>query len=157
MAMSQATLATELDNEIQNTATLIAAINAWAVAWKTYFTDAESNGVPILTPILDTAEAAMAGAMGALGTNAAAAITSGITSWWATLVASPPVVFTGCVAIAPAPGIAGIAAALVPVFLANTIGGLSKADALSAIAGVLHPANLGGTATFPGPVVTPIL
>jgi hypothetical protein len=157
MAMSQSILAAELDVEIQNTETLAEAINAWAAAWKTYFTDAESNSVPILTPILDTAEAAMAVAMPSLGVDAGAALTSGVTAWWATLVASPPLTFTACTAITPPAGLAGIAAALTPVFISNRDGELSKADALNAIASALHPLNLGGTATFPGPIVAPIL
>jgi hypothetical protein len=86
----------------------------------------------------------------------AVAIQTGITSFWTTIVGTPAAIFAASVLITPPPTLAAIAAALVPVFAANVA--LAKTPALNAIAAVLHASGgIGGTATFPGPVVAVIL
>lgn len=158
MSMSQATLKTELvamdlyGQEAQ-------AVVAWAAAWSAYFADAETNSIPINPLALPTAEAALASALlGMSGSGAGAGkIQAGIQAWWGAMVAAPSTFWTGCTLITPPPGLSGIAAALQPVFDSNTSGGVTEDAAYNAIAGVFHPANLGGKATFPGPLEFPIL
>lgn len=142
------------------------AIEAWAEAYKLYFADAEANAVPVLAPILETAKAAMAGAMTGLSVTGAAAIQSGITAFW-TALAPPASVFTAATLITPPPGLAAISADILLAAPNNVLGKKSAPDALGAL--VLGdagpPVNIGihtlcltgATATFPGGVVAAIL
>jgi hypothetical protein len=62
--------------------------------------------------------------------------------------------------VTPPPGLATLLAALLPVFVANVAGSLSKVDATAAIAAVQHAsAGLGGIAinTAGPPVTFPVL
>jgi hypothetical protein len=133
------------------------AIESLALAFKNYFLDAASNGIPVSPVAADLGEVAMRGALTGLSTTGAAAIQAGIVAFWGALV--PAVVFPPALAIIPPPTLAGIAAALTPVFLANTVGKLGKEPSMDAISVVLHANNLGGTAAFlgPPPLVSPIL
>lgn len=135
------------------------AIDAWATAWSNYFSDAETNGIPIQAAALPTAKAAMVAAMVGLSSSGAGAakIQAGIQAWWSAIVSSPAAFWPGCTGITPPPGVSSIAAALGSVFASNTSGALSEEDAYNAVAGVLHPNNLGGLAAFPGPLSFPIL
>lgn len=76
----------------------------------------------------------------------------GVQAFWATMVASPPMYFSGATAITPPAGLVGLSATLTTVFASNTSGMLPKATALSNIATAIHAANAGGIATFPTPV-----
>jgi len=125
------------------------AISAWANAFRIYFEDAESNLIPISVPALGTPEAAMKGAMTGLSTAGASAIQAGIVAFWGSLTAAPATYFAAATVITPPPGLSGIATALQAIFDTNISSRASKEEAMAAIAGVIHPANLGGTATFP--------
>lgn len=133
------------------------AVAAWSGAWSAYFADAETNGIPIVPAALPAAEAAMAAALVGMSVDGADKIQAGIQAWWNTMVAAPASFWVGCILIAPPPGLPGISAALQAAFDANISGQVTKDAAYDAIAGVLHPANLGGAATFPGPLAFPIL
>lgn len=135
------------------------AVAAWSGTWSAYFADAETNGIPIVPAALPAAEAAMAAALVGMSIDGADKIQAGIQAWWNTMVAAPALFWVGCILIAPPSGLSGISAALQISFDANISGQVTKEAAYDAIAGVLHPANLGGTATFPGapPPVFPIL
>lgn len=158
MAMSIANLKTELlnlglyDNEPDS-------ILAWAAAWRAYFTNATTNGIPIVGAGLAVPEIAMAGAMTGLSITGAAAISAGISAFWASLILpiNMAICWPGSIGGVLAPGIAGIAAALGIAFTANTVGELSKDASMTSIATAVHPLNLGGFAIFPGPVQFPIL
>ena len=153
MAMSSGTLSTQLQN-LAPAGDEPTAIGHLADAWHTYFSSAQAGAVPYAPSSVP--RDAMAGAMTGLSTTGSVAIQAGVTAYWVAVAAGGPVFFPTATLVTPAPGLAGIAAALVPVFLANTLGSLDLASSCSAIATVLHPLNLGGTATLPGPVVTPI-
>jgi len=160
MPLTPALLATELDTQVQNAATEPPARAALALAWTNYFYNATSNGVPVTPGSLAGAQAAMDAALtGMSATGAgAAALQSGITAFWTTIVGTPAAIFVAATLITPPPTLAGIAAAVQPVFASNTMPGVTKTQALNAIATVLHAnGRIGGTATFPGPVVAPIL
>lgn len=158
MAMSQATLKSELVNMVLYSEES-AAVAAWAAAWSAYFSDAESNSIPINPSGLPAAESAMAAALlGMSGSGAGAGVLqSAIQSWWNVLIASPLQYWPGCTLITPPPGLGGISSALQPVFDANTSGSVTEEQAYDAISAVFHPANLGGKATFFGITEKPIL
>jgi hypothetical protein len=124
------------------------AIEAWASAWNDYCAEAASNSLTMLPAALVPAKEAMMAAMVGLKVTGSASLQAGIIAWWGAL--PPAGTFTGATAITPPPTLSGIAAALSPVFLSNR--GKSKADAVQAVADVLHTQNLGGQATFPPPV-----
>jgi hypothetical protein len=160
MAMSQNTLKSEFTG-MGLYGTEVDAIDAWTLAWSKYFEDAETNGIPVEVTALLSAESAMRSALVGMSQfgQGAAKIQAGIIAWWGAIAAAPITFFPGAILVTPPPGLGGIAAALAVVFASNIAGSVSKEDAYSAIAGALHPLNLGGTATFPGapPPVFPIL
>lgn len=158
MPLLPTALASAMDVSIQNTTSEETARAAWASAWTSYFYAALAGAVPVTPGSLAPAESALSAGMAGLSTAGATSIQTGLSAFWGVVVASAPTVFAGATLVTPPPGLAGVAAALQPVFSANTAGGVSKTVALQAIASALHPlAGLGGTATFPGPVVLPIL
>lgn len=152
MAMSDSTLADELkamplfDNEPD-------AVAAWADAFDVYFQDAEAGaGGPVVPDGLSACKSAMEGALsGMSGSGAgAAAIQAGILAYWGAIV--PAVAWATCTGVTPPPGLTGLAAALAPVFLANTAPGVTKEQAFDAIAAAIHAINIvGGQAVFPVP------
>lgn len=151
--------ATTLKNELVNMGLFTdepSAIAGWAAAFRKYFEDAVAGAVPVTKPALATPEAAMVGAMAGLSTAGAAAITAGITAFWTSLAASPAAYFTGATVITPPPGLAGLTALLTATFATNTSTSASASAAYTAIAANIHTSNAGGSATLPGPVVTPI-
>jgi hypothetical protein len=94
--------------------------------------------------------------MTGLMTAGAAALTAGVAAYWAALNV-PGSYGPNIAPTAIPPGLAGLAAALTPVFSANTAGGLTKAAATAALAAAWHPLNLGGTTTLIIPADTSIL
>lgn len=161
MAMSQTTLKDEMV-AMGLFGTEADAIDTWTAAWSAYFADAETNGIPVTPASLPTAESAMAGALAGMSASGAGAqkIQDGITAWWGAVAAVPADFFTGSILITPPPGLSGIKDALQTKFDENRDGKVTEDAAYNAIAGVLHPANLGGIATFPGaptPPTFPIL
>jgi len=155
MPMSSATLSTQLQT-LAPTGDEVTAVTRLAQAWQTYFSDAAAGAVPFVSTV-PAAKAAMAAALVGMSVTGAVAIQAGVAAFWGALAASPTLYFPTATVVTPPPNLATIAAVLVPVFLANTVGSLSLQDACDAIAAVLHVANIGGSATLPGPVVTPIL
>lgn len=158
MARAAATLETELNNLALYSAEA-PAITAWADAFGVYFAAATTaTAGPILAPGVATAKAAMAAAMPGLSTTGAVAITAGVTAFWAAGVAAPVTWWAGCTLIVPPAGpLAALAAALGVTFALNITEKASKAVSMGRIAANIHTACTGGTATFPGPVVDPIL
>ena len=137
------------------------AIQNFAGAWETYFKDAATMGVPTTPGSLAGAKSAMIGAMSGLSTAGATAILAGITAFWGVVAGASASIWPGTLSAVPPPGLAGIPAALVPVFAANTAGNLAIDPAMQAIAGAIHPTQLGGIANWPpipgGPGPQPIL
>ena len=132
-------------------------IKAWALAWKNYFSDSAANGIPIVPSTLTVAEIAMKSAMIGLSIAGAVSLQAGIIAFWGALL---PIAFPPCLSLTPPPGISGISALLIPVFVANTVGGLDKPTCCQNVATVLHTSNLGGMAIFPlipSPLPFPIL
>jgi hypothetical protein len=147
---------------IGNVADEESARDGWADAYATYFSGATSNGVPVGS--VTAARNAMDAALVGLSTTGAVAIQAGITAFWGALVASPAVVFAGATVITPPAGLSNISA---DILLAAPLNVTQSNDATTALGFIasgglggnvgLHTLSLGGTATFPGPIVAPIL
>lgn len=156
MAMSASTLATQLQN-LTPTSVEATANQRFADAWAIYFAASAANGVPYSTNAAH--KSAMISAMaGSSAPNAGATkIQAGIVAWWASVLSTFAVTYSGAIALVVPPLTTGIAALLTPVLASNTAGSLSLSAACTQVANVLHTNNLGGTATFPPAVVAPIL
>lgn len=152
MPLVAATLSSQLQ-AIANGDNIAAAQNAWADAFNTYM-QASTAGAPLNPAIAVAARAAMLAALGSLNSAGASALQAGVAAYWTALnVAGAYGVST---AVTPPPGVAGLAAALAPVFTANTAGKLAKPASCDALAAAWHPLMLGGTALIVG-VPTPIV
>lgn len=160
MALSSSTLATELA-ALTPTDTPGAAEQTLAMAYGEYMKAAEAGGVPIFASAVDSlAVPAMVGAMAfSLGSAAdgAAVIVAGVSAFWSAMVGAPASFFATATAIT-APPFATLAADLAATFVANVITSATLEQATSAMASDIHLATAGqGTATFPGPVTSPIV
>ena len=156
MPLTPPALSSELQ-AIQNDhpANEAAAIVAWSDGFHAFMLNSAANGIPLVPVIGLAAKALMIPAMTGLNTAGAAAIQAGVLAYWGGL--NVPGAYGGSIAVAPPPGLAGLAAALLAVFPVNVAGGLDTAPACDAIAGAWQPLMLGGIATFPGPLPFPIL
>jgi len=133
-----------------------AAITAWGDALGVYWAGATANGIPIVGSFVTAGVTAAKAAMTGLSTTGFVALQTGVVAGWAAMAL--PAAFTTNTAAIPPTSITGLAAALQTVGDANTAGDKSIADACQALADVWQPLTItGGTATFPGPVVFPIL
>lgn len=156
MTLSASTLGDELkamglyDNEPD-------AIAAWAAAYRAYFEEATSNSITVASVALDAPETAMRGAMTGLKITGALSIQAGIAAFWSSLALIPSAAWLTVTLITPPVLLTGIAAGLTTVFTANTVAELSKDASMDAIAASIHTNSAGGTATWPGPSVFPII
>ena len=125
---------------------------AWAIAFDNYFQDAVTNGVPVTPGSTVGAKTAMQTGLTGLSVTGAAALTAGIIAYWNTVASLVASIWPGTIAASPPPSLSAIQAALEAVFAANIAGALSKDDSMTAIAGAIHPNNLGGLATWPPPL-----
>jgi hypothetical protein len=158
MPLAQATLAAELLAIAQShPADEASAIQAFADAFHNYMVQSTVLGVPMVASLGLAAKALMIPAMVGLNTASATALQAGVLAYWGGL--NVPGVWVATVPpTTPPPGAAGLAAALTPVFAANTAGQLDETASTNALAAAWHPLMLGGFAGIPpGPVPTPIL
>jgi hypothetical protein len=135
------------------------ALEGWMLAWLQYFGMA-SAGIPIVAPALagPPAQTMRAALVGMSAPDAGPlAIQKAIIAFWAALSAAPVAFFPLATAITPPPTLSKISADITEVALANTSGNVPAPAACLAFATAIHSCNQGGTATFPGPVVTPII
>ncbi len=157
MALVEATLSTELQAVVP---TLGSGATALAQAYANYMAGATAL-TPILAPALPAAVTAMAGAMtfsaGASAAAGAAVLAAGVAAFWAAMNAPAASYFASATLVTPPPALAGLAAALAPIMTANAASGVTLEDASDALAAALHTASLGGTATTPVAIVTPII
>ena len=132
------------------------AIDAWKLALVEFFKLVQANALIALPAGVVAASATMTAAMSGLSVTGAAAIQAGFVAWWAQAAVTPAALWPGAIVVAPPAGLAGLAAALTPVFAANTAGGLSKDASMVAIANAIYPLLAGGQMTMPGPINFPI-
>ena len=157
MAMSQGALAAQLVN-LAPAATEAAAIATLADAYAVFAGDAVAGAVPITPAGVGLGKAAMQLALVGISTPGAgsAVLTGAVQAFWAAVAGGLATSFAGATAIVPPPH-AGLQVLLDATFAANTASQASQAAATDAVATVLYnQAIVGGTATFPGPVVSPI-
>ncbi len=159
MPLVQATLADEL-LALEPVGDEPGAIDNLASAWENYFADASVLGIPTTVGSLAAATTAMKGALVGLSVAGAGAakLQAGIVAFWGVVAVSAATIWLTVpppLSATPPPGLAGIAAALTPVFASNAAGSLSLADSANAVAAVLHPLQLGGIALIPPPPAGP--
>jgi hypothetical protein len=153
MAMTQATLSTQLQN-MTPTGAEATAITNLVNAYGTYAAGAASNGVPIQAAGVNLGKAAMQAALvGMSGANQGITkIPASIVQFWIAVAGGLATSFAGAIAIVPPPN-AGLAALLAATFPANVSGNKTLVQACNAIAADMHvQAIIGGTVTFAGPI-----
>ena len=158
--LSTATLKSGLE-ALEATGDEAVAIQRLAIAYEDYMNDAMSNGLSVLpgsmllTPF-NNMKTAMVG-IGDFNTTAAATkLAAGLTAFWAAMSAAPATIFTGATAITPPVTLATVGTGIQAAFDANVAAGKGLSDAAQALADAISVGSLGGTATFPGPIVSPI-
>ena len=168
--LSLSTLTDELVAMPETDDELVAAVNL-STAWHNYFIGATVLGVPAIPAVLTPARLAMQSVLLAdppkpgISTPGAGAVvfTAALAAYWGTvsgLAAATWVLVPPLASVVPPPGLAAIQGLLVPIFVTNTAGSLSKPDACALIAACLHvTVGLTGLAvnTAGPPVSFPIL
>lgn len=160
MALVQNTLATELQNLVP-VGTEAEGINNFAAAFETYFSGAVVSGIPVNPGSLAGATTALKAAMTGANSNAALAIQNGITAFWGVVVTAFATIWTtvpALILVTQPPNLGTLEASLNTTFASNISSGLEIGPATAAIAGVIHPTQLGGIATLgpPPPAGTPV-
>jgi hypothetical protein len=151
MPMLPATLAAELE-KMEPTDQEIDAINAFAAAWEKYMEGSQAPA-PAVPGSFAGAVSSMKGAMTGMSADGAAAgaISGGIGAAWGVVAGAAASIWPPALSATPPPGIGAIAAALAPVFAANTAGQLDLAASANAIATALHGTHAGGIAIHAPP------
>lgn len=158
MAMVSSTLANQLLN-LNPVSTEAAAITTLANAYAAYAGAAVAGAQPLTAAGVALGKAAMTTALAGISVPGAGAakLVAGIQAFWGAVAIGLTTSFVGAVAITPPPH-AGLLALLSSTFASNVASKASKANATSAIASNCHSqAVIGGTVTYAGPVVSPIL
>ncbi len=158
MAMSSSVLATQLIN-LTPSATEAGAVATLANAYSVFASDATAGAAAITPAGIALGKATMQVALAGVSSPGAGAavLTAAIQAFWGAVAGGLAASFAGAAAIVPPPQ-AGLQALLVSTFASNTSGSTSLADAAQAIATIVfNQAIIGGTVTFPGPVVSPIV
>lgn len=156
MARAEATLATELE-ALGPTSNAAAAVQTIGDSYGVYMGGATSNGVPLTGAAggVSAMAAALAFPVPSTFGEAGAALAAGVSAFWDAMVAAPSTFFAGASVITPPAGLAALPGSLAAVLAANI--GQSLESCAAAIAAAIHDASTGGTATFPGPTVAPVL
>lgn len=157
MAMDEATLATELEKltPVDNEA---AAVSALADAYATFAADAVAGTVALSSAGVALGKTAMSAAL--VGMSVAGAglvkIPAAVVAFWAAVATGLATSFSGATAIVPPPH-ATFAADFAQLMVDNKDGNATLAEAAEALAAIMYSgATTSGTATFPGPVTSPI-
>lgn len=156
--MSQATLATELLN-LTPTATEAGAVAALTDAYGVYAAEATANGVPLSAAGVDLGKAAMATALVGMSDPDAGLtkIPAAVAAFWSAVATGGPTSFAGATAVTPPPHTT-LPADFEALMTSNTAASVTSQEAADSLAEILHTgATVGGTVTFPGPVVSSII
>lgn len=167
MALSESTLAAEF-GAMPLTMDEDEAADNLSTAWDNFFQDAVCNAVPVTSGTTAGAKAAMKTALVGMSAPGAGPLLfeTSLIAYWGVVATSAPAIWP---AVAPplasatppptlVPG--AVTAVLIPVFVANVVGALSKADSCAAVAAALYPvAAVGGlgVVSAPPPPTYPIL
>jgi hypothetical protein len=162
--LDQSVLASELAALVETLDELVAAENL-STAWDNYFQGATVAGVPVVPGTTEPARLAMQAALAGMSAPGAgpALYVASLAAYWGGISLAAVAIWPlapPLASVTPPPGLATLLAALLPVFVANVAGSLSKVDATAAIAAVQHAsAGLGGIAinTAGPPVTFPVL
>ncbi len=151
MAMSESTLATELEN-LAPTSTESEAAQTLTDAYGVYAAGAIAGGVPITSAGVDLGKAAMLPALAGMSADGAGItiIPSAVVAFWNGVAGGLSTSFVGATAITPPPH-ATLPSAFASLMPTNTSGDVTKAEAAASIAEIMHAdAIVGGTVTYPG-------
>lgn len=157
MAMSTAALAAQLLSLVPAT-TEAAAVATLTDAYGAFASDATASAVAVTPTGVTLGKNAMRAALVGVNSSGAgsAVLTAAIQAFWVAVAAGLATSFPGAAAIVPPPHV-GLQALLDATFATNTAGRANLADATQAVATDLHnQAIIGGSVTFPGPVLSPI-
>lgn len=157
MPMTQAVLATQLQG-MTPVSSEPAAIATLANAYAVFAADAVAGAAPITAAGIALGKAAMSTALVGMSSAGAGAgkLVTAVQAFWVAVAGGLATSFAGATAIVPPPN-AGLLALLTATFAANTSTSADLATATNAVATNLRDqAIIGGTVTFPGPVVSPI-
>lgn len=164
MPMVQATLASGLLSLSTNPSTdQVSANNALADVFHNFMATSDSMGIPLDPSIGALGRTAFFAALSPMAPGAPGPliIQTAVIAYWAS-IAIPLAYGPLCLSLTPPPLIATLAAVLTPVFLANTVPGITAEVATNAIAAAWYATNLGGIAIqnvppIPTPTPFPIL
>lgn len=159
MALSQTTLADELENMIPTT-TPGDSEQELADAYGEYMKEAIAGAIPIGQTNIPNCVSAMVAAMtfdpDHTSSKGAVVWKAGLQAFWGYMVANPTQFWLGASAIT-APSFSSLQGDLADAFDDNTDNFESLEDSMAAIAAVIHPATDNvGSVTYPGPIIYPI-
>jgi len=159
VALLIATLKSELVSlASSHSADETAAITAWGDALGVYWAGATANGIPIVGSFVTAGVTAAKIELVGMSADGAGfgKIQAACVAGWAAMAL--PGAFTTNTAAIPPTGITGLAAVLQTAGDTNIAGDKDIDDSCQALADVWQPLTItGGTATFLGPVVFPIV
>jgi hypothetical protein len=158
MVMAASVLATELLN-LDPVPTEAQAIQTLADAYAVFAADAVAGAQPITPAGVAAGKAAMIAALPGMNSPGASAmvLATAVQAFWGAAALGLATSFAGATAIVPPPN-AGLQALLTSDFSTNTGSSASKAAATSLLANDFYAQSvIGGTVTYPGPIVSPIL
>lgn len=157
MVMSSSLLATQLLSLVP-VATEAEAISVLADAYAVFAAGATAGAVPMAAPGVSLGKAAMLSALAGMSSPDAGAsvLASAATAFWSAVAGGLATSFPGATAIVPPPH-AALQTLLDSTFASNVASTTLQAAAVNAVAVDFYgQAIVGGSVTFPGPVVSPI-
>lgn len=158
MVMSSSTLASQLLNLVPM-ATEVTAITVLVDAYGVFASDAAAGAATITAAGVELGKAAMQAALVGVSSPGAgsAVLTAAVQAFWVAVAGGLATSFPAATAIIPPPH-TGLQVLLDATFAANVTAKANLSDATQAVATDLYSqAIIGGTVTFPGPAVSPIL
>lgn len=150
MALSESTLASQVETALASAAGGSSAATALATAFATYFKGATLNGAPVVGAAVDSiAKPAMVSAMAFSNTATAAAgaavLAGGLAAFWSAIAGAASTFWPAATTVTPPPGLGSLAADLLDVFDENLDDGVTRTQAAANLAEALHDdAGTGG-------------
>lgn len=156
--MSESNLADAIE-DLPNTLSEAAAITALVDAYSELVENAQAGAQTLTGAGLALGQVAMAAALVGMSASGQGLtkIPAGVVAFWAAVATGLATSFAGATAITPPPH-ATFAAAFAALMAQNVIDEATRAEAAASLASLMYTeATTGGTVTYPGPVVSPIL
>jgi hypothetical protein len=158
MAMSQSKLSVELQDLVPSESEAEAAL-VLSQAYANYASDAVAGGAPITEAGVELGRVAMLAALSGMSEDGAgrAIIPAAILAFWDGVAGGVATSFAGAVSITPPPH-SGLSSSFTLVLDINVNTWAPLSEAMDNLAATFHAGAItGGSVTFPGPVVSPIV